>query len=381
MKTRVNSKEVFDAMMLVKNIATNSKHLPILTHCLVEADGGTTTITMTDLEVSVRLSFNSQTIESGVCTLPVKEFMNTLRGKTGLVTLTSETKEDPNFPAKDSCNRCPQFVYKTTLTFDSGLSASWSGVAPSDFPVWQDVADITTTEVAAAELVNCINRVSFAAFNADSGFNLEGVLIEKNENQTRFVATDGHRLALIDSDIQIPIFDKLIAPKSGLLLLGKFLTKNKGNIQVGFDRKNMVVYSGDNIMTIRLIEGDYPDYLRVIPTDSPAKEVVVDRGALLIAMNELKPMTSDRYQGVNIQLNGSILISANNPDKGEMSMTVDCNSTHGHEIVDLIMNRVYMVDALANSKSSEITITYYKEGAPLQFMAPDHWSIVMPMRS
>ncbi len=353
-----------EGMSKIVPITERRSPLPILTHALMEVKDSVLSITATDLEVGIRVNYNCQDANDGFATVPARKFSEIV-------------KELSSGPVR--IELADRFRIKIT----SGRSSfDIAGMDPSDFPAWANIEEVETHEIPCEKIVHMLDKTLFASSNDDSRFNLNGVLIEKNETQTRFVATDGHRLALIDEEIDIPLDLKVIAPKKGLLELKRLLEGQKDKAEIGFDRKNLVVKTPKAMMTIRLIEGDYPDYLRVLPTDK-AKVILAKRNSLLQSLKRMAILTSDRNRGVNVTIKqDQIEFSVNHPDLGAANDIIEVDYKDEEEI-NLILNVAYMMDAISNIELENIHIEYYKEGAPIKFITgPDsnYFSIVMPMR-
>jgi DNA polymerase-3 subunit beta len=353
-----------EGMSKIVSITERRSPLPILTHALIEVKDQVLSITGTDLEVGIRVIYNCLNGSDGLATIPARKFLEIVR-ELGAGPIRIELAD--------------RFRIKLT----SGRSSfDLAGMDPSDFPAWSSTDDIETNEITCEKLVHMLEKTIFASSNDDSRFNLNGVLVEKNEKQTRFVATDGHRLALIDEEIDISIPTKVIVPKKGLMELKRLLESSKETVEIGFELKNLVIKSPKAMMTIRLIEGDYPDYLRVLPTDTSVT-ITAKKVDLLQCLKRMAILTSDRNKGVNICIkNNQMEFSVNHPDLGAANDVIEVDYKDESEVI-LILNVFYMIDAISNLDSEDILIVYYKDGAPIKFLDrsdSNYFSIVMPMR-
>lgn len=353
-----------EGMSKIVSITERRSPLPILTHTLMEVKDQVLYVTATDLEIGIRVTLNCLDGNDGLVTIPARKFLEIVKE---LSHGNVRVEQSERFRVKITSGRS---------SFDL------AGMDPADFPAWSNVDNIETYKIACDKLVHMIEKTIFASSNDDSRFNLNGVLIEKNENQTRFVATDGHRLALIDEEIDIPLFSKVIVPKKGLLELKRLLEGQKETAEIGFEKKNLVVKTPKSIMTIRLIEGDYPDYFRVLPTDHP-KIILAKKNELLQSLKRMAILTSERNKGVNVTIRADQMeFGINHPDLGAANDIIEIDYKDGEEIF-LILNVAYMMEAISNIDLENIYIEFYKEGAPIKFVnGPNskYFSIVMPMR-
>ncbi len=338
--------------------------LPILSHLLITAtDPEKLMITATDLEVGLQMSYNYVLKEPGSLTIPARKIYEIVRELApGQVSVQdSESKR---------------------IKIVSGMSEfELAGMDASDYPVWISFDEIETFSMPAEKLLYMIDKTLFASSSDDSRFNLNGVLFEQDAENTRLVATDGHRLALITEDVKISLKSSVLVPKKGLLELRRLLESLKGDVSVGFEEKNMLVKTDRFMMTVRLIEGDYPDYAKVIPKASE-KVIKASRPSVLQALRRVAILTSDRNKGVNVQVGaGKMEFTATHPDLGTARDVVDVD--YQGEEFEIIINVAYLIESLNVVDTDTISFEFHQEGAPLVIRpepAKGYFNLVMPMR-
>ncbi|MDD3471694.1 MAG: DNA polymerase III subunit beta [Syntrophaceae bacterium] len=363
MQFEMDKDTLFDGLSKLVPITEKKSPLPILSHVLIELDDSTITLTATDLEVGLRINYDCKTIEPGNITVPAKKLFEIVKElRPGSVTITSNDR-----------NR---------LNLQSGPSSfDLAGMDSADFPLWANFDSVKTAEVASDTLTRMLDKTLFAASNDDSRFNLNGVLFERENEKTKLVSTDGHRLALIETELELPIDSKFIVPKKGLIELKRFLENLKQNALFGFEKKNLVVKTERAIMTVRLIDGDYPDYNKVVP-QTEGQMAFIDRNSFIQSLKRVAILTSDRNRGINLLLgDGELKISVTNPELGSAEDSVEVE--FGGQEVKMIINVQYLLDALGVISSDKVSLEYHKEGAPI-IIKPnppqDYFNIVMPMR-
>lgn len=364
MQFEMDKDVLVEGLSKLVSITEKRSPLPILSHAMMELNDTGITFTATDLEVGLRINFDCSVIEPGTITTPAKKFHEIIRElRSGPISVTSNER-----------NR---------LRIVSGpTSVDLAGMDSADFPVWADYnKSLETSEVESEVLIRMLDKTLFAASNDDSRFNLNGVLFERENGKTKLVSTDGHRLALIETDIDLPTESRFIAPKKGLIELKRFLENMKQKVQFGFEKKNLIVKTERAMMTVRLIDGDYPDYNKVIPQTSGQK-AFIDKNSLVHSLKRVGILTSDKNRGIGLSLKTNELnMSVNNPDLGsaEDSITMEFE---GNE-VQIIINVQYLLDALSVISSEKVSLEYHKEGAPV-IIKPhpeqDYFNIVMPMK-
>lgn len=352
---RLNCKDVHEALVNCGRL--KDKVLPILQYAVIDIVNSTATVSATNLETSYIVKLKGDGDETTKFLVPIAGGIKLLAGKKGDFELTG-------------INTTVEFK------FPNGLNASIASLDVVDYPEIAWPYDVEPISYNGEELLNILSRVIYAASLDDSRFHLNGICFDEN----RVIATDGHRMEI--AELSIKLVDKpIIAPRDGVafILLAKLLDKVKGNISIYLLDKEMVVATNDKRVIMKLIEGEYPDYKRIIPSGPVSKLIMVDRKELLSAVLELKPFVTDRNKGIKITANGSIDMSAKHPDMGTASISVPCETTNSEE-VDLIVNLGYMIDALRVSKGDKITMTYVRKGAPIIFSGDDQWSLLMPMK-
>jgi DNA polymerase-3 subunit beta len=337
--------------------------LPILSHILMEARDGTLILTATDLEVGLRMTYDCSVSEPGTIAIPSKKFHEIVRELgSGLVKIRLTDG---------------QRIQITSGHADFQLV----GMDPVDYPAWSTVDEVQTASIQADKLLSMIDRTVFASSSDDSRFNLNGVLFEKDETKTRMVATDGHRLALTSEELDLPLENKVLVPKKGLQELKRLLDGLKGEVLIGFEQKNLIIRTPRLVMTIRLIDGEYPDYRKVIP-ESSDRIIKINRLNLLQGLRKAAILTSDRNKGINVDVSkNQIEVSATHPDLGTAKDVVDAEFEG--DTFAFIVNVTYLIEALGVIDTDTLTMEYLKEGAPVilrPYPAKEYFNLVMPMR-
>lgn len=354
---------LLDGLSKTVPITEKRSPLPILSHLLMEARGSDLILTATDLEVGLRITYSCTVSEEGIVTIPSKKLYEIVRELgTGIVKIRLS---ESNRIEITSGNSDFQLV----------------GMDASDYPAWSSVEDVETASIPADKLLSMIDKTVFASSSDDSRFNLNGVLFEREENRTKLVATDGHRLAFMSEELNLPLTDKVLVPKKGLQELRRLLEGLKGEVLVGFEKNNLLLKTPRLIMTIRLIDGEYPDYRKVIPGVSD-KIVKVNRLSLLQSLRKAAILTTERNKGINVEVRrNEIEVTATHPDLGTAKDVIEAE--YQGEGFLLIVNVTYFIEALGVIESDTLSMEYHKEGAPVilrPYPAKDYFNLVMPMR-
>lgn len=342
--------------------ATNAKSpLPILSSILIEAIGGELTVIATDLEVGIKVSLPIIPEEDGKAVVNGKKILEITRlFDNDTMILVSSTNSQ--IEISDPNSRTNYRLH--TMSAD-------------DFPIFADFSAVVLSEMDSSLLTKTFSKVLFAASNDDSRFNLNGLCI----TNTAVVTTDGHRLAL--HEVDLPVTDRIILPKNGAEYIKKTITSSKAEkVAIGFEPKNLVLKVDNILLTCRLIDGDYPDYNKVIPTIEPTATFYLDKDVFLATVKRVSLVLDDRNKAISVCLkDGKDLLLSAKTEIGEASETVKVVDGVGE--FEAQVNNTYLMELLAAQDSMVVFVEYYKEGAPIKFQNSEKTgglSIVMPMR-
>jgi len=177
-----------------------------------------------------------------------------------------------------------------------------------------------------AEMASMIDKTIFAVSPDEARYNLSGVYVVAPEGGTvRMVATDGHRLSMIDRGASgFSMAGGVIIPRKGLAELRKLLDQaGENEAQLVIDGQLAWLRRGATELSMRLVEGEFPDYKGVIPGQS-RYEIRIGRDLLLNAMRRVAIFSNERYHGVKFGFaDGTLTVSSTSPDLGEASETLD----------------------------------------------------------
>ena len=369
MKLEIDREPLVEALSRLAPIASTSKVMPILSNVYLRAGNAEQNdylaLDATDLETWMKIKLMScRVVEPGGVCLDGKKIFDIAKAMT----------DDQIAIVTDDKNRA---------AITSGPSSfNLNGLSGQDFPQWIEDESSQTISVPKLTLLNAINQTMFAASSDDSRFNLGAVMWEVADGSMKFVATDGHRMA-ITSEVSLVLADdmKLMVPKKSMMAIKKFIDKTNNPVQIDVCKKHIIINADNATLGCRLIDGEYPDYNKVIPS-SAGQVATVDRVGLSRSLSMVRLMTSDRNRGVVLSLgDNTITISAKHPDMGEAqdSMPIDYNGPQ----IELIANVEYLIEGLNVIETDNILLEYFKEGSPIMFRpvgVGNYFNLVMPMR-
>lgn len=349
-----------------QSIVERRHTMPILANVLLEAEAKGVRLTATDLEVGVRARLEAEVAAKGAITLNAKKLYEIAR---------EAPQESLRLKRLDNDwveIRSGRAVFKVV------------GMDAREFPQFPTFSGQEGAAVPAGTLLQMIGRTLFAVSTDETRHNLSGVYLEERDGgKLRMVATDGHRLALIEKAIGPLGLEKgIILPRKGLVELKKLLEESEeGLVNLCF-RDGMGFVTREPVeLFMRLVDADFPDYTKVIPTNNP-HEVRVAQEALLQALRRVSIVSNERYRGVRVELKqGRMGVSASNPDLGEAVEEVEAE--YEGKPLAIGFNARYLMDVLAVLGGGEVRMSLKDEVSPGLVRGEgdeEYLYVVMPMR-
>ena len=366
----------------VKAAVEKRNTIPTLEHALLQVADGRATLRATDLDIEITapLSVRPEDMQPGTITLPAHMLHDIV-----------------NKLAADA---------QVTLALDKGggratLKAGRSRFAlpilePADFPSLDAGEPTFSFELAGPALLGALERVAFAISTEETRYYLMGVYMHLAPEpfaggegaRLRFVATDGHRLAL--AELPAPNGSVGLRDIGGLIIPAKTVARIR---DLGRDAASIVLSGstskikadfGGPIVVSKLIDGTYPDYARVIPTAS-GKQMEIERAALAAGVDRVTTLSSERGNAVRFAFaDNRLTLTVINPDSGEAVEEIECPCAEPDLIIGF--NGRYVQDALGNlggEKDGRVEIALQDPGSPAVLRAAgvtDSLTVLMPMR-
>ena len=350
-----------------QGIVERRNTMPILANVLIESHGGQIHLTATDLEVGIRGRLEGEVARDGVVTVSAKKLYEIVR-EAPEETLQLRRLENDWVEIKSG-----KSVFKIV------------GMDAREFPEFPKFEGEKLSSVPAKVLREMIERTIFSVSSDETRYNLNGVFVEETtDGKVRMVATDGHRLAMIERGIgALGLSKGVILPRKGLAELRKLLEGvEEGLVSVGF-KENMGLVVRENVeLFMRLIEGDFPDYSKVIPKDNP-QLVRLEQDEFLHALRRVSILSSERYKGIKMDFKeGKVSISASNPDLGEAVEEIEID--YQGKALTVGFNARYLIDVLSVLGSGgEVGVALKDDVSPSVLRKSDddgYLYVIMPMR-
>jgi DNA polymerase-3 subunit beta len=361
--------ELLQGLYLTQGIVERRTTIPILANVLLEAVGDGVSIAATDQEVGVRR----------LCEAKVKRKGSLTAGARKLYEIIRECPEGPIVIRS---------LENNWIEVASGRSLfKIVGLDPKEFPAMPTVSaakERQTITVPCAMLQEMIARTAFAVSSDETRLNLSGIFFERPEKgQLRMVATDGHRLSMITRPVEGgSAAPGVIIPRKGVAELSKIIETGDAPVALSVDGGVAHATRGPVELSMRLVEGEFPDYKQVVPQKSE-RRMTLGVEAFLAALRRVSTVSSERTRGVKLQVDaGKLEVSSINPDIGEATEEIEVE----YEAAPLSIgfNAKYVIDVLAVlPAAAKVEVGFNDEVSPAVLRCEaeaDYLYVVMPMR-
>jgi len=341
MKFNVSSSALLSALQSASKVIASKNTLPILDSFLFNLEDGKLTITASDVETRLVTSLDiAGNTGTGLFAIDAKRLLDPL-------------KELPEQPLSFDINDDNMAV---NVEYENG-KFSIPGQKGDTYPQQKPLKDSAFSVTLESQiLLNGINRSLFATADDELRPVMNGIYFDIQPDYLIFVASDGHKLVrLRNLSVKSNERAAFILPKKPANLLKSLLAKNSDMITVTFDENNAYVKTPAFEMVCRLIEGRYPNYDAVVPTDNP-NHVTIDRISFLAALKRISSFTSQASGLAKVQVSeNEMIVSAQDIDfstSGEEMIVCQYSSVP----VSIGFKASFLIDILANISSTNIVL-------------------------
>jgi DNA polymerase-3 subunit beta len=376
MEFRIERKDFLKGLAMVQTIVERRSTIPILSNILVQTDQNGITLTATDLETATRATFPASVDAEGQVSVPARKLFEIVRELPEAEIRV--TKKENNW---------------VTLTCEKS-AFNLVGINPEEFPPLPQFKEEDLHPFPTKDLREMIDRTAFAASTEESRYNLNGVFLKRIEIDgqpaLRMVATDGHRLSLVDRiGLEFSSLEEgVIIPRKGLLEIKRLIgdggqkeEEGEGLVYLSLSENNLVAKKDGMIVLTRLIEGEFPDYESVIPKDND-KTISLLRDQFTACLKRISTMASEKGEGLVFQIQkGSMAVSSSSQDFGDAKEDIEVD--YGGEDLSVGFNGRYLLDALGIMETDQVLFEL-KDNATAGILRPvgreGHLCLVMPMK-
>jgi len=369
MEIKISRNEFLKGLSLVQGIVERKTTMPILANVLLEGKGRGLILTATDLEVGVTSTLPAEVVKEGKIAVHAR----------GLYDIVRELPEEPihltvgeNLWVEIACGRAKFKIV---------------GLSPTEFPALPKKAEGVSLRIDGNTIEEMIEKTAFAMSTDETRFNLNGIYLEQAKegdgNTLRMVATDGHRLSIIEREVKgkwkLP--KGVIVPRKGILELKRLIGGKDGPLDLSIDEKHVVATNGETTLIIRLIDGQFPPYKQVLPSQTK-RTIGVERQSILQVLKRVSILSVDRSRGVKFSFSPKNLeVSTSNPDFGEARE--ELTITYKGEKFEIGFNARYFIDVLNVLPDEQAELQMGDDTTPCVLKSEKDKGfthIVMPMR-
>ncbi len=369
MELVVRKNELLRELQLFQGIVERKNTIPILANVLMEAKDDEVRLLATDLEVALRSKCKASVSKAGSLTLPAKKFYEIVKS---LPDTDIRVAEDKN-GVKVAADR-----------FDSRMQT----LPKEDFPTLPESGGAATVGLSPASMKEMVSKTQFAITGEDTRYFLNGALFVLRSDSMSLVATDGHRLALVNVKRDgAPAVDgeenKAILPKKTLGELARLLADGDGDIAYERGENHLFFTVGDRMLISRMIDGQFPAYERVIPKGND-KHIEFERDRLTNAVKRVALLSNERSRAVKFQIDkGKVDVTSSSPELGEAKETLPVE--YAGTSMQICFNAQYVLDFLS-AVTTDVVALELKDEVSQAVMTPvgaegyDYTYVIMPMR-
>ncbi|MGO9242701.1 MAG: DNA polymerase III subunit beta [Bryobacteraceae bacterium] len=372
MEFSVNKADLVRELNLSQGVVERKTTIPILSNILIEAEGDMLTLTATDLELGIRCEAPAKVKSAGTGTIPAKKLLDYVR-------LLPEAEVQ----VKIADNHWMTLVCGRSRTRIAGMSRE-------SFPELPEMPAVMT-KIPVGLLSSMITKTIFSISVEESRFTLNGALLQLKGTALAVVATDGHRLALVECENPLVedegVNTKALLPRKAmneLLKLAGEEPDREAGVEFAADDNHLFFRLGRRLLISRKLTGNFPDYERVLPK-AHAHSVEIGKEELRAAIERVSQFSDERSRAIKIRFgeNEAVIHSSiSESGESEENLSVD----YSGPTVEIGFNAQYLLDFLRAVTEPAVAF-HFKDAQSAGEMRPsgegikyNYRYVVMPMR-
>ena len=370
MKFKISRSIFFKTLSHLQGIVDKKNSLPILANILIEAKDNSLILSSTDMDISIIEKINCSVTENGATTINSQILYDIVR------------KIDEDNEIEIISNNGKLLTLRS-----NGSRFSLACLPKEDYPIIEQDNSGVDIILNSKILFKLIDKTKFAISNEETRYFLNGLYFnitnEANKKIVTLVATDGHRLAKFSHEIEgeIDQVSGVIIPKKTIYELSKLLSEIDGDVKISISSNKIVFKIEDIIFISKLIDGSFPDYKRVIPTDN-TNILKINRDKLLSAVDRVSTIANEKSPVIKFKLLENIL-NLNTINNESSSASEDLTISYQGEEIEIGFNSKYIMDIVNNLDDTEISINLKNNTSPVIAQEKSNNNLVyvlMPMR-
>lgn len=365
MKFEIERGPFLQTIQAVIGVIERRQTMPILSNFHIEASETGLRVTGTDLELELVSHVQAEVEQPGTVTVPARKLFDICRGLPEGASIRAEVSDQ-------------RFLVR------SGRSRFTLSTQPAaEFPTLGEIDAAERHTIPNAALRQALNRTMFAMAQQDVRYYLNGLLLVLRRGRLRTVATDGHRLAMSDTDVDLELAEEqqVIVPRKGVLELNRLLNDEDGSVSLSLTSNHLQVDLGTILFTTKLIDGRFPEYEKVVPQGGD-KLITGDREVMRQALSRAAILSNEKFRGVRLVLDDGLLkLQTENPEHEQAEEEIEIDYDGGP--LEIGFNVNYLLDALGvmEHEGFRFELSGPDGGGLLTEVGSDaHKYVVMPMR-
>ena len=370
MEFSAKKSDLLKELNLTQGVVEKKTTIPILSNLLLEFEGSGVRISATDLELGVRCTCPAKVKKEGAGTVPAKRLLEIVRS---LPESEIRFRILENHWVQVTCERS---------------SFKLVGMARDNFPVLP-VVPKPLSVIPANVLIALIHRTIFAISSEESRYTLNGALLLLKPESVSMVATDGHRLALVERETQVAGISnelRVLIPKKAMSELLRLLTESNEETPVQFakDESHLFFSVSERVLISRMLTGQFPNYEAVLPRENN-RIVELEKDLITSAIKRVALLADERSRAMRLQVDKDRLeVFCSSGEYGEAHEVLDAQ--YQGDALQIGFNYQYLVDFLnVVGEGGKIRLELKDEQSAGQLRPSDEEAyryryVVMPMR-
>ncbi len=325
MEFTVSKADLVRELGLSQGVVEKKTTIPILSNILLEAADGRVTLTATDLELGIRCSCPARVKTPGAGTVPARKLLDYVR-------LLPEG--DLNV----------KFLENHWANLTSGRSKTKiAGMSRESFPELPSMPEVVA-EISVKQLSSMISRTVFSISMEESRFTLNGALLLLKDETITMVATDGHRLAYVQTASDVTQNFRALIPRKAMGEIVRLADEGASDakVKISGDDNHLFFQFGERLLITRKLTGNFPDYERVLPKDN-TNIAKLSKAEIRGAIERVAQFADERSRAIRVQfVEGEVRVFASSVEMGESEESVSSEYT-GPEL-EIGFNAQYLLD-------------------------------------
>ena len=365
MEFKLEKNLFFKSIQKVQSVVERKNSVPLLSNVRLVAELGKLELNATDLEVAIRDIIDVDVVEPGTITVSAKKLYEVLK----------ELPDD-----------MVHFKLEENNWIMISCGPAWFklvGMSDEDFPSFPEFDESSLIPVPSEILDSLTRRTIYAVSHDENRPVLNGVLLLATGSDLKMVATDGHRLAYVQTKNEMGLSDiEVVIPQKGIHEIQRMINSGAERMNFGITENHIIFKIENEVVLTRLVEGKFPNYSMVIP-ESTEFSVKINTDNFYNSLKRVSLFSDLKVRGVKVDVReGELEITASTPEFGEARDKIMAEYTG--EPLSIGFNVNYLLDLLKTIDSEDLFMKVNEASGPILFEPMDqngltYLSIVMPM--